>query len=809
MRRKWIAVLGLCVLVVSGTVFSATSETANFTGTVVDSDGGPIDSASLELYLLTIDHLSFGYQMRSVAEVNSDAEGKFSFVADIRDVKGYAVFCCLAQKEGLSYGWATVTGDAEATWTITLGEPATLVGFVQNPDGTAVSEAEVRLIMLSIPGDDERFMLGIDPVDVFVTKTCSDGRFEFKNLPQDATAEFLVKKAGKGTLHTLNMNLSPESGLTYKAGQPDIMLTMADACQISGTVVTQDGQQGVGGLSVMVRDFKLPINLFYQPVTSAEDGSFTFSNLSPGEYTVFTLDDDWISEPVMVTVASDAEAEATIELTKGGTLEVTVIDGESKDPVAGVSVNFSHQQTQQYQHLVTGDNGVGSKQVLAGIYKVSAYKQGYRSSNEAGSVVVENGKTATLTIELGGQPKITGVVTDSDGKPIEGATLRMIPNWGGQRDGVKSDAKGHFSMTWDPQRMGQSEMTFYLGAMHAERNLVGVLQIAEDTEEVAVKLEKGIVATGKVIDPDGQPIAGAKAALHFHGSNFSTSFEVETLTDKKGGYELNLLAADQRYSVQISKAKGFGTGRQEVEFDSDATEVDVKDIILQIADQKVTGQVVDIDGKGLADVQLHCYGGSGQPNINTKTDADGNFVLENICAGEINITANYRIGQEYRHGNVRTEGGAEDVKVIVTSRGGSQQFVPKKAPSLVGKPLPDLTACGVTVPDDAASVLVFAWDMNQRPSRHFIKQFNAKAEMLKAKGVTVVLVQAAPVEQEKLDAWLGENSIAYPCGVIGEKVEDMKFKMGVQGLPWLILTDGEQKVIAEGFSVDELVNELK
>jgi hypothetical protein len=227
-----------------------------------------------------------------------------------------------------------------------------------------------------------------------------------------------------------------------------------------------------------------------------------------------------------------------------------------------------------------------------------------------------------------------------------------------------------------------------------------------------------------------------------------------------------------------------------------------------VADQKVTGQVVDIDGKGLADVQLHCYG-QGQPNVNAKTDKDGTFVLEPVCAGELNISANYRVGRDYQYGHVQTEGGAEDVKVIVASQGGSQRFVPKKAASLVGKALPDLTACGVDVPEDANEILVFFWDMIQRPSRHFIKELNAKADLLKEKGVTIVLINVSIVEKEKLDTWLSENEIVYPSGTITENAEDVKFDMGIQGLPWLILTDAEHNVIAEGFSVKELEEKLK
>ena len=91
MRRRWIAVLALGVLILSGIVFSEESKTANFTGAVVGSDGAPVEAASVNLYLLTIDQGSLSFQVQSLAEAKSDVEGKFSFAVDTKDIKGYAV----------------------------------------------------------------------------------------------------------------------------------------------------------------------------------------------------------------------------------------------------------------------------------------------------------------------------------------------------------------------------------------------------------------------------------------------------------------------------------------------------------------------------------------------------------------------------------------------------------------------------------------------------------------------------------------------------------------------------------------------
>jgi hypothetical protein len=802
MRRKWIGVVAMCLLV-CGQVLAEDAEMKTFSGTVTGPADSPVAEAMVDLFFLTVDQSSMAYQVRSLGQTKSDAEGKFTFAVDTPNANGYAMYCCLAQKKGLSCGWGTIMDVSQARFDIKLTEPQKMIGFVQNPDGTPVPEAEVRLVFVAIPGEGEQFMFGIDPVEVFATKTCSDGRFEFDNLPEQASAEFLIKKAGKGTLCTLNASVDPGTGLTYKAGQTEIMLTLQDGFKLAGMVVTQDDQKPVRGVPVMAMDTKLPINIVHQPLESAEDGSFEFADLAPGNYKVAILDDDWIAEPKTISLSGDAEG-TKLELTKGGVVEIKVVDTATEEPVSGAQVNLRCEENGQYQQAATDESGIAKKQLLPGTYRVSAYGQGYRSVNEAGTLVVENKKTATLTVKLGGQTKLTGLVQGPDGKPFAGAVVRMVPGSGPSGEGTTSDENGQFKMGWDPEQLTWAEGEFYLVASSDDADLAGVTLIGTDTEEAVIKLQKGIAITGKVLNADGKPISGARVSLFFRGSRFSSSFGKDTQTDAQGVYTFAALAPQQKYSVNISNAKGYGNGRQEIEAD---TSVTVEDIVLQTADQKLSGQVVDVDGKGLANVSLHCYG-EGQPTLNGKTDNEGKFAFDAVCAGQISISANYRQGTDYLYGNVRTEGGAEDVTVVVTQQGGSQRYVPKTPPSLVGKPLPDLSACGAAIPADADSVLVYAWDLNQRPSRHFLKQLAAEAEWLKEKGVSVFLLNTVPADKATLDTWLAENEIHYPCGIMTDNAEETAFNMGIKSLPWLILTNAENNVIAEGFSVAELEEKL-
>ncbi|MBN2181915.1 MAG: hypothetical protein JW715_08360 [Sedimentisphaerales bacterium] len=127
--------------------------------------------------------------------------------------------------------------------------------------------------------------------------------------------------------------------------------------------------------------------------------------------------------------------------------------------------------------------------------------------------------------------------------------------------------------------------------------------------------------------------------------------------------------------------------------------------------------------------------------------------------------------------------------------------------SLLGKPLPNLKDIGIDpLPIDVnnKSMLVCFFDIQQRPSRNCILQLSKREQELKEKDVEIVAVQASKVEQEKLDEWIKENDIDFSVGIIEGDSEKTRFNWGVNSLPWLILTDKEHVVIAEGFNIDEL-----
>ena len=153
----------------------------------------------------------------------------------------------------------------------------------------------------------------------------------------------------------------------------------------------------------------------------------------------------------------------------------------------------------------------------------------------------------------------------------------------------------------------------------------------------------------------------------------------------------------------------------------------------------------------------------------------------------------------------------EGVEVTDRRSGDSVTYLYKpELPSLVGKPLPELKDLKVelsTDPNDKM-VLVCFWDMQQRPSRNCVRQLAKQAEEFKERGVTIVAVQASRVDENALNEWVKKYNIPFAVGMVEGDEEETRFAWSVKSLPWLILTDKEHIVRAEGFGIEQLDEKL-
>jgi protocatechuate 3,4-dioxygenase beta subunit len=814
MRRNGITIL--CLVLLVGIINHSSAEEAKqitCTGKVVDDQGRPIAGAKVALHEMVYGQTAYSYETKLIEEVTTRADGVFSFSINAES-DAYRYGYIVADKEGLALGfanWRMREGDKELE--IQLGQPKELAGLVVDENDKPLSGAHVSISILFIGTmQEERGVSGPIAAELFTSTTDAAGKFKFTKISPKATAEFIMKKDGRATVGTFKNTGMADQKLNFAAGQADIKLVLPIESKIEGIVVQKDTGKPVSGVELRARIERGSPFLRQEPLVSKQDGTFSVTSLAADRYLLEVVPSreglgDWIAESVeVIAEAGKTVSEVKIELSKGGILEVVITDAVNKKPVEKVSVGVRNQASSQYYNGRSDTDGIARIRLIPGEYQLSnVYKEGYSRQRIQDTVTIEEDKTERLEYELAGMSKVTGVVRDEKGKPLEGVKVKVCPT--GRQDSV-SQADGTFEADYDPGSWSSESPGFILVCRYKEGNLAAAVPMDEDIRELNVTLKSAVTLTGKVLDPDGKAIANARVNTMIKGPRWGSTIGSRdpTMTDEEGKFEIMAIPAENKYSF-YTLAEGYGENRREEINTEDAVNnhLDVGTITLAVANLSVSGMVVDDDDKPVAGAQVSCYGDN-QPNRRAQTDMEGKFTLEKVCAGKIRISAD-KSGTPRLYGSIETEGGATEVNIVISQRSSSTRYQPKRPRSLVGRPLPELKDLKVNLSPIKfvnKMILVCFWDMEQRPSRNCIVRLNREAQQLKSKGVTVVAVQASKIDENTLNQWVKRFNIKLTVGMIQGDAEKSRFAWGVRSLPWLILTDKQHTVQMQGFSINEL-----
>ena len=154
-----------------------------------------------------------------------------------------------------------------------------------------------------------------------------------------------------------------------------------------------------------------------------------------------------------------------------------------------------------------------------------------------------------------------------------------------------------------------------------------------------------------------------------------------------------------------------------------------------------------------------------------------------------------------------------NIEYIFGAKGATEADMPPKIiESIINKPLPSFDGIQTDFTIDQAKgrmILISFFDMNQRPSRNCIMELAKQAEHLKQKGVSILAVQPAQAEESALKEWVKKSNIPFTVGMVQGNAEKVRFTWGVRSLPWLILTDSDHVVRAEGFNLNDLDDKIK
>jgi len=835
MCRNWPVILftGLIIVTLARKTHSQSSGSEQAprimcSGTVVDAQERPISGAQITLYVLKHAAGSAPHPMTRSEVSMTTADGAFSFSASANsDSRRYGYI--VAEKRGLAFGFANwLMSQGSENLEIELGQPNELGGTVVDENDNPVSGVEVSIsVLVTGTSRHRRGLSGPPAMEMFTSTTDRTGRFRFTRIPAHTTAEFFLKKAGRATVNTYRRPRSPDQKLKYATGQSGIKLTLPPEARIAGTIVEGSSGKPVPGVKVVAKSSQDIISSMPTPVAASdEDGKFSMGALIAETY-VLGLEQpsegpaDWIALPLEVTTeAGKTKSSIKIELSKGGLLEAVVMETASKEPVEKARIRIRRPGETKNIIAVSDKNGIAAVRLMPGEYQIrNIRKDGYSSYStqwqQEEIVTMEEGRTTRIERQYTELPRISGVVRDEKGKPVQGAKLRVCPMGA---ESISSDAQGRFQLNWDPKRWYRSDtpVMFLLG-QYEQGNLAATVEINKDTRTQDIILRPALTVTGRVIGPDGKGITNAQTTAALRESRWRQWSPLigysQSIAQEQGRFEIRALPTGSSYTL-TTKAEGFGENRSKGIDATDAVNnrLDIGDVTLTVANLSVSGVVLS-GGRPVvgASVSSSPINGSDQPRRKTQTDAHGKFLLDGVCAGKIQVSG-FKSGTPDLYGWVRTEGGASDLKIEIWAMSPSANSVPKQPPSLVSKPLPDLKDLKLNPPPadlTGKMLLVCFFDKEQRPSRNFLRQVNTMAEKLAPQDVAVVAVQASKMDKESLNDWRQEYSLSIPLGMIQGAQEKSRAAWGVRSLPWLILTDSERTVIAEGFGLSDLDEKIK
>jgi protocatechuate 3,4-dioxygenase beta subunit len=692
------------------------SMTSQYTGTVVDEKGQPVAGATVDCYQ-SQSRSGFGFWGDREPEFQqttmTDGKGAFTVSASADTA------LVVVKKAGFATVWKNWRPQIpDSTAPIVLPAPATLSGVVMDDDGKPVAGALVWVAGASI-GDGYDLAAQMNELQgqaartAFSSRTDADGRFRIENFPTDGRAGLAVSKPGMAQ-HALGSDFASQSD--SQPGQ-DLKLVVGPAGSVEGKVIVAETGQPLGGVKIKLDEAESGVfgSTYTEAVESRADGTFRVPDVQPGKHYIRASIaggplPDWVLVPEdsqVTVVAGETARNVVVHFSKGALVEVTVVVTNKQTPLANVAVSSSGGST-----AYTDGNGVALVRASAGEGWFFATKEDW--SPEHNKAVIKAGVTNHVQIEMIPPPRITGTIRDPSGAPVAGAIVSFHP---GQYPAapkyveVQTDASGRYELTMKEESSefwvwnGPISPTNFIMAQSLERNLAAIQEFDALPTNLDLTLQLGITLTGSVKDTEGAPVTNATVDISMlSGHSIPKLWPQPVKVDAQGSFTLPALPQGREYEFWPGiNAKGFGTaGGILKDVDSKTNYYEFPTFVLKRADLKLAGQVLGRDGKAVVGARVDISGQGQLMFRETKSDGQGHFSFDGVCAGEIKVDARYYTSPDFRNseqGDVSVQGGDTNVVVrmgIFSSNTGKYLSPLIKSTGTVRNPA-GAAAAGVTV----------------------------------------------------------------------------------------------------------------
>jgi protocatechuate 3,4-dioxygenase beta subunit len=298
--------------------------------------------------------------------------------------------------------------------------------------------------------------------------------------------------------------------------------------------------------------------------------------------------------------------------------------------------------------------------LATGLHTVTAFA---RAVGRAEKRSVPSGRPIEITLVPGGG--VSGTVTDSKGKPVEGAAVRALPALPGNWVSLvtRSDAGGSFAFHGAPPGTYRVVAT----APEFAAGIVETVIVERDGETRAdVVLPAASSVRGRLMAAAGKPTRGSVALREIAGEPAPDAIADEFVAEASDDGLFNLRVGPGSHVVEAG-APGFAKRRLEVEVPAGGGDgVDLGDVMLEVG-IAIRGRVRDSASQPIEGALVTTYSDDGD-EFDTRSQADGTYTLAGLSsAGLFTVYASAPgMGRAQR----KAEAGATGIDFVL-ERGGS------------------------------------------------------------------------------------------------------------------------------------------
>ncbi|MHC4713355.1 MAG: carboxypeptidase regulatory-like domain-containing protein [Planctomycetota bacterium] len=324
-----------------------------------------------------------------------------------------------------------------------------------------------------------------------------------------------------------------------------------------------------------------------------------------------------------------------------GLVEISVFDAKSQAAIPNAAISIDSDEFSE--EVATDARGQTVVPLAEGKYRVSARTESGYCFGKDVEMHVEAGKATSLFLPLEPLITVTGIVTDADGNPVEGADVHLGPwvhTWGHQ---ILTDKEGRFEAEYPPPGYYEpSDDKVNVIAFYNMFDFIGTARIDDVKETIKVRVVPSVAVTGRVLGPDGKPITDVQVIVGLWTLERHWLDRIRMLHEcagEDGAFKIDRLTDESAYEFYVD-ADGYCGLTKNIFCEARDGVFDVGTVTLQLARMSVSGAVVDGSGKPLAGVTV--FAAATSPDVSsggqTMTDAQGRFQIDKLAEGEMHLT---------------------------------------------------------------------------------------------------------------------------------------------------------------------------